>query len=412
MVRWNWRKNTWKCNACGAENNPPLANFCSQCGSLADKVPLVAAPIAHTESSPPKEHLVPLRNPDLLLNIFGVALVVEKTTGNMVVFPNLLHENIPVFLPRITEGIAQVCFDQWWVYVLNTQDNLFVFPVSALSSDYMAMNTKWRLCAEGVHKFWLFKNRLFVIEKDSQKIKIGDAPSISDFWTEGEETAYKPREIDTPFDVETLVPLQGEDFLLALLGDNNMTLLTDEGVLDLYEEFLEDGKSHWVGSNREGLLRLASRQENGDVRIISFTKDNPQLLQETIPDLQAGSLYTIDIDGQYWFVVVTSDDINLVNPLDGSVDRSDKVSMREMDKSASFGNLIVGYNEDPNGLPLVTLFHFDRNNGISRLRLWSLKTGLKPMTAPACFGHSVYVLMQQENNTMLYCYPLNGDEEA
>ena len=416
MVRWNWTKNTWKCNACGAENNPPLANFCSQCGSLADKVPLVAAPIAPAESCPPEEHLVPLRNPDLLLNIFGVALVVEKTTGNMVVFPGPLHENIPVFLSRITEGIAQVCFDQWWVYVLNTQGNLFVFPVSALSSDYMAMNTKWRLCAEGVHKFWLFKNRLFVIEKDSQKIKIGDAPSISDFWTEGEETAYKPREIDTPFDVETLVPLQGEDFLVALVGENNIALLTDEGVVsDLYEEFLKDGKSHWVGSNREGLLRLAFRKENGDVRMISFTKDNPQILQETIPDLQAaGSLHTIDIDDQNWFVVVTSEGINLVNPLDGSVDREYPAFVNQTDMCSSFGNLVAGFqdNEDPNGLPLVSLFHFDRNNGISRPRFWPLKTGLTPMTAPAGFGHSVYVLMKEENNTMLYCYSLNEDREA
>ena len=261
----------------------------------------------------------------------------------------------------------------------------------------------------GVRKFWLFKNRLFVIDKDGQKIKTGDIPSINNFWAEGEETAYKPRDIDMPFDVETLVPLQGEDFLVALVGENNMALLTDEGVSDLYEEFLEGGKSHWIGSNREGLLCLAFRQENGDVRMISFTQDNPQILQETIPDLQAGALHTIDIDGQYWFVAITSDDINLVNPLDRSIDRSDSFFMREMDKSTSFGNLVAGYNEDPGGLPLVALFHFDRNSGISRLRLWSLKPGLTPMTAPAGFGHSVYVLMREKNYTKLYCYPLNED---
>lgn len=360
--------------------------------------------------------MVPLRgNPDLLLNIFGVALVVEKTTGNVVVFPDPLHENIPVFLPRIPEGIAHVCFDQWWVYVLNTQGTLSVFPVSALSNQFMANNTKWRSYAENVQKFWLFKNRLLVIEKDGPKIKRGDAPSISDFWTEGEKTAYKPREIDTPFDVETLVPLQGEDFLLALVDTNNMALLTDESVPVSYEGFLGDVKSHWVGSNREGLLRLASRKENGDVRMISFTKDNPQILQETIPDLQAaGPLYTIDIDDQNWFVVVTSEGINLVNPLDGSVDREYPAFVNQTDMCSSFGNLVAGFqdNEDPNGLPLVSLFHFDRNNGISRPRFWSLKTGLTPMTAPACFGHSVYVLMKEENSTMLYCYPLNGDGEV
>lgn len=413
MVRWNWTKNTWKCNECDAENNPPLASFCSQCGSLADKVPLVAAPIAPAESCPPKEHMVPLRNPDLLLNIFGVALVVEKTTGNMVVFPDPLHESVYFLLPRIDEGITQIDFDQWWIYVLNTQGILSVFPVSALSDEFMAKNINWRLCAEGVQKFWLFKSQLLVIDEDG--LKIGDTPSIHNFWAEGEETAYKPREVDTPFDVETLVPLQGEDFIVALVGKNNMALLTDEGVSVPYEGFLGDGKSHWVGSNREGLLRLAFRQGDGGVGIISFTQDNPQILQDAIPDLQAGALYTIDIDSQYWFVAITSDDINLVNPinpLDSSVDRSDKVSMREMDKSVSFGNLVVGYNEDPGGLPLLALFHFDRNSGISRRRLWSLKTGLTPVTAPVGFGHSVYVLMKEENYTMLYCYPLNGDREA
>lgn len=415
MVRWNWTKNTWKCNECDAENNPPLASFCSQCGNLTDKATLVAAPIAPAESSPPEEHMVPLRgNPDLLLNIFGVALVVEKTTGNMVVFPDPLRESIYFLLPHITKEIVQVGFDQWWVYVLNTQGILSVFPVSALSSDYMAMNTKRRLCTEGVHKFWLFKNRLLVSEKDGQKIKVGDAPSISNFWVEGEETIYNPREIDTPFDVETLVPLQGEDFIVALVGKNNMALLTDEGVSVPYEGFLEDGKSHWVGSNREGLLRLAFRKENGDVSMIFFTKDDPQILQETIDLQAAGSLYTIDIDDQNWFGVVTSEGINLVNPLDSNVDRDYPAFINQTDMCSSFGNLVAGFqnNEDPNGLPLMSLFHFDRNSGISRPRFWSIKTGLTPMAAPAGFGHSVYVLMKEENYTMLYCYPLNGDREA
>ena len=416
MVRWNWAKNTWKCDECGAENNPPLASFCSQCGTLTDKATLIAAPIAPAESRPPQEHLVPLRgNPDLLLNIFGVALVVEKTTGNMVVFPDPLRESTPFFLPRITEGIAQVRFDQRWVYVLNTQGTLSVLPVPALSSDYMAKGTNWQPYAKNLHKFWLFKNRLFVIDKDSRKIKTGDTPSINNFWTEGEETAYKFQDIDTPFDVETLVPLQGEDFLLALVGQKNMALLTDEGVSDPYEGFLEDGKNHWVGSNREGLLRLAFRHGNGDVGIISFTQDNSQILQETIPDLQAaGPLYTINIDRQDWFVAITPANINLVNPLNSGVDIKYPAFMRQTDMCSSFGNLVAGFqdNEDPGGLPLVALFHFDRNNGISRSRFWSLKTSITPVTAPAGFGHSVYVLMREQTYTKLYCYSLNGDREA
>ena len=416
MVRWNWKTNAWKCSECGAENNPPLANFCSQCGTLTDKATLIAASIALAESRPPEEHMVPLRgNPDLLLNIFGVALVVEKTNGNMVVFPDPLREGIPFFLPRITEGIAQVGFDQRWVYVLNTQGTLSVFPVSALSDEYMARNTNWRPYAENVHKFWLFKNRLFVIDKESKKIKTGDITSISNFWTEGEETAYKPQKINTPFEVETLVPLQGEDFLVALLGKNQMVLLTDEGVSESYEGFLDDGKSHWVGSNREGLLRLAVRQENGSIGMISFSQDNLEPISDTIPDLhEATALHTIDIDGQDWFAVITSDSINLVDPLNGSVDREYPAFMRQTDMCSSFGNLVVGFqdNEDPNGLPLMALFHFDRNSGISRPRFWSLKTGLTPVTAPAGFGHSVYVLMREENSTMLHCYPLNGDGEA
>ncbi len=415
MVKWNWTTNTWKCNACGAETNPPLANFCSQCGSLPDKATLVAAPVAPTESRPPEEHIVPLRGkPDLLLNIFGVALVVEKATGNMVVFPNPLHESTPFFLSHITEGIAEVRFDQCWIYVLNTHGNLHVFPVSALCSDYMAMSTNWWPCAENVQKFWLFKNRLLVLDEANRRIRIGDTPSINNFWVEGEETAYKPREIDTPFDIETLVPLQGGDFMVALVGEYNMALLTDDGVSEPYEGFEEGGKSHCVGSNCTGLLRLASRQENGDVRIISFTQDNLEPITDTIPDLRATALHSIDIDDQNWFVVVTSEGVNLVNPLDSSVDRAYPAFMSQTDMCSSFGNVLIGFqdNEDPNGLPLVSLFHFDRNNGISRPRFWSFNTGLTAVTAPAGFGHSVYVLMREDNSTMLYCYPLNGDREA
>ena len=415
MVGWNWKTNTWKCNECGAENNPPLANFCSQCGTLTDKATLIAAPIAPAESRPPKEHVVPLRgNPDLILNIFGVALVVEKATGNIVVFPDPLHERLPFFLPRITEGISQVRFDQRWVYVLNTQGTLSVLPVPALSNEYMTKNTNWQPYAENVHKFWLFKNRLFVIDKESKKIKTGDIPSISNFWTEGEETAYNCSEIETRFEVETLVPLQSEDFLVALVGKNQMALLTDGGVSESYEWFLDGGKSHWIVSNRAGRHYLAIRQGNGDVRIISFTQDNLEPISDTIPDLQATALYTIDIDGQDWFVVITSDNIKLLDPLNGSVDREYSAFMSQTDMCSSFGNLVAGFqdNEDPGGLPLMALFHFDRNNGISRPRFWSLKTGLKPVTAPEGFGHSVYVLMKKENDTMLYCYPLNGDGEA
>ena len=414
MVGWNWKTNAWICSECGAENNPPLANFCSQCGTLTDKATLIAAPIAPAESRPPKEHTVLLRNPDLLLNIFGVALVVEKATGNMEFFPNPLRESTPFPLPRIIEGIAQVGFDQWWVYVLNTQGILSVFPVSALSGDHMVRGKIWWPYAENVQKFWLFKNRLFVIDKDGRKIKMGDTPSINNFWRKGEETTYKPREIDTPFDVETLVPLQGEDFLLALVGENNMVLLTDEGVSDIYEGVLEGGKSHWIGSNREGLLRLAFRQENGYVRMISFAQDNLEPIPDIIPDLQATALHTIDIDGQDWFVMITTANINLVDPLNSNVDREYPVFLNQTDMCSSFGNLVVGFedNEDPGGLPLVALFHFDRNNGISRPRFWSLKTGLTPVTAPAGFGHSVYVLVREENYTKLYCYPLNEDREA
>ena len=112
MVRWNWTKNTWECNACRAENNPPLANFCSQCGSLTDKAIHVAAPIAPAESSPPEEHMVPLRgNPDLLLNIFGVALVVEKDYrkyGSF--FPILSTKAYIFFFLASTEGIAHDLF--------------------------------------------------------------------------------------------------------------------------------------------------------------------------------------------------------------------------------------------------------------------------------------------------------------
>ena len=358
--------------------------------------------------------MVPLTgNPDLLLNIFGVALVVEKATGNIVIFPNPLRGSTPFFLPRITEGIAQIRFDSWWVYVLNTQGTLSVLPVPALSNEYMAKNTNWRPHAENVHKFWLFKNRLFVIDKESKKIKSGDIPSISNFWTEGEETAYNSSEIETRFEVETLVPLQGEDFLVALVGKNQMALLTDEDVSEPYEGFLDGGKSHWIVSNRAGRHYLGIRQENGDVRIISFTQDNPEPIHDTL-DLQAAALHTIDIDGQNWFAVVTSDSINLVDPLNGSVDREYPTFMRQTDMCSSLGNLVAGFqdNEDPGGLPLMALFHFDRNNGISRPRFWSLKTGLTPVTAPAGFGHSVYVLMREKNQTKLYCYPLDEDREV
>ena len=71
--------------------------------------------------------------------------------------------------------------------------------------------------------------------------------------------------------------------------------------------------------------------------------------------------------------------------------------MIEINKSTSFGNLFVGFqnNDDPASPPLVALFHLDPNSGVSRQRWWSLQN-LTPVTAPAGFGHSVYVLMRKK----------------
>ena len=408
MVTWDWTKNAWECNACGASDNHALANFCSRCGALiTDKVVSVAAPPSPSEDRLPEEHFVPLRCPDVLLNLFGVALVGEKASGNMTAFPDPLCESSSFDLPRIDNGIAQVRFDQWWVYVLDAQGTLFVFPTSALRDEYMARSTEWRRCAENVHKFWLFKDRLIVLGAEGRKIKMGKVPSIQNFWDK-KEMDCESQKIETPFEVETLVPLQGRDFLVALVGKDKMALLSDEGVSDPYEGVL-DGVPR-IGSNREGMLRLATRLENGEVRVVSFQRDTAQLLQDAIPDLRATALRTIDIEGQDWFVAVTSDGIYLIDPLNRDIRASREVFMKPAKLCAAFGNLVAGFqdNEDPAGLSQMALFRFDRHD-ISRLHAWSLKAGLTPVTALAGFGHCLYVLMREGNRTTLYCYALCGD---
>ncbi|MCY3666193.1 MAG: hypothetical protein OXH81_11080 [Gemmatimonadetes bacterium] len=407
MVTWNWTTNSWECDACEGTTNRPLANFCAQCGQPATgKTALAAAPVSPAESRPPAERLVPLRNPDLLLNAFGVALVAERINGNATVFPDPLRESNPFSLPRISEGIAQARFDQWWVYVLDRQGTIFVFPVSALGDRNMCRNIEWRRCAKGVDKFWLFGNRLLILDTEG-KIKIGDVPSISDFWAEEREIIYSPSERETPFAVETLVPLRGEDFLLALVGENKMALLSDEGVSSPYEGVVNSEGNHWIGSNREGMMRLLGRLGNGAIQMVSFGRDDLRIHQDSIRDLKSAALYTIDIDGQGWFVAVVSDHIHLVDPLRGETVHSHAISMRDMDMCASFGNLVAGFHSTEDGSPQLALFHFDRNRGISTYRLGSVKTDL--VTAPAGFGHRVYVLTRERNTTKLQCYFLGGD---
>ena len=404
MVRWDWKTNTWACE-CGASGNHALANFCAQCGErVADKVASVAAPISSLEDCPIEEHFV-LRSPDVLLNIFGVALVVEKTSGNATAFPDPLRENSSFPLPHIDNGIDQVRFDQWWVYVLDGRGTLFGFPTSALRSEDMTRRTEWRLCAEKVHNFWSFKDRLIVLDKEDRKIKMGKIPTPN--FGSGEEMDYKPREMETPFEVETVVPLHGEDFLATLVGNNKMTSLSDEGVSDPREVSL-DG-DHWIGSYRGDTPRLATRLENNEVGMVSFSRD--QIFQDRIPDLRATALYTIDIDRQDWFVAVTSEDIHLIDPLN-SENSSHKVFMKQADRCTSFGNLFAGFqgNEDParSSRQMLAVFRFDRHD-ISRLYAGALKADLAPVTAPAGFGHCLYVLLKESNTTKLYCYSLGGD---
>ena len=408
MVTWDWTKNTWECDACGASDNHALANFCARCGALiTDKVVSVAAPPSPSEDHRPEEHLVLLRGPDVLLNIFGVALVGKKATGNMTAFPDPLRESSSFDLPRMDKGIAQVRFDQGWVYVLDALGTLFVFPTSALRDGSMARSTKWRRCAENVHKFWSFKDRLIVLGEEGRQIKMGARPVVQNFWRE-KEMGYEPQKIEPPFEVETLVPLQGRDFLVALVGNNQMALLSDEGVSDPYEGFVDGDPC--IGANREGMLRLATTLENREVRVVSFQRDTTQLLPDAIPDLRATALRTIDIDGRDWFVAVASDGIHLIDPLNRNIAASREVFMKPADMCASFGNLVAGFqdDEDPAGSSQMALFRFDRH-AISRLHAWSLKPGLKPVTAPAGFGHGLYVLMQERNLTTLCCYALRGD---
>ena len=413
MIKWDWNENTWTCGECGASDNCALANFCARCGTpIADKATSVAAPISPLEDCPIEEHVVPLGNPDVLLNIFGVALVVEKARGNATAFPDPLRESRSFELPRLDNEIAQVGFDPWWVYVLDTQGALFVFPTSALSDDFMARNTEWRRCAEKVHNFWSFKDRLLVLGEEDRQIKMGEIPSLPNVWADG-EMDYKPIKMKTPFEVETLVPLHGGDFRAMLVGNDKMALLSDEGVSESREVSLDGG--HWIGSNRGGMPRLATRLENGEIGVVSFQPDTSQILPDVIPDLQATALDTVDIDGQGWFVAVTSDGIHLIDPLDcNKPHASREVFMKRANGCTSFGNLVAGFqdNADPaRSSQMLTVFRFDRD-GISRLYAGSLKAGLSPVTAPAGFGNRVYVMIEESNMTKLHCYSLGGGGKA
>ena len=411
MIKWDWNENTWACGECGASDNHALANFCARCGDpIANKAASVAAPISPLEDCPIEERDVPLANPDVLLNIFGVALVVEKASGNATAFPNPLRESRSFELPRLDNGIAQVRFDPWWVYVLDIQGALFVFPTSALSDELMARNTEWRRCAEKVRNFWPFKDKLLVLGTEDRQIKMGEIPSVAN-WVAG-EMDYEPIKMKTPFEVETLVPLHGGDFRAALVGNDKMALLSDEGVSESREVPLDGG--HWIGSNRGGRPRLATRLENGEVEVVSFQRDTSQILQDVIPDLQATALDTVDVEGQGWFVAVTSDGIHLIDPLSRDIRANYKVFMKRANGCTSFGNLVAGFqdNADPaRSSQMLAVFRFDRD-GISPLYAGSLKADLSPVTAPAGFGNRVYVMIEESNMTKLHCYSLGGGGKA
>lgn len=406
MIKWDWNENTWACGECDASDNHALANFCARCGDpIADKAASVAAPISPLEDCPIEEHVIPLANPDVLLNIFGVALVVEKASGNATAFPDPLRESRSFELPRLDNEIAQVGFDPWWVYVLDIQGALFVFPTSALSDEPMARNTGWRRCAEKVRNFWPFKDRLLVLGEEDRQIKMGEIPSVTN-WADG-EIDYEPKKMETPFEVETLVPLQGGDFQAMLVGNDKMALLSDKGVSESREVSLDGG--HWIGSNRGDMPRLATRLGNGEIGVVSFQP----LHQGIIPDLRAIALDTVDIDGQAWFVAVTSDGIHLIDPLSRGIRANYKVFMKRADMCTSFGNLVAGFqdNADPARSQMLAVFRFDRD-GISRLYAESLKAGLSPVTAPAGFGNRVYVMIEESNMTKLHCYSLGGGGRA
>lgn len=424
MAQWNWEQQTWTCEqeSCGHRDNLALANFCAACGvPLEEKSTNCSASIPIGEGDEPKRRNLILRNADLLLNIFGVALIIDRSTGKMACYPDPFLEGRTFGIPAVppNKGLQQVVFDRWCVYALDTEGRVWAYPIPALSDETMVQKTAWRVWCEGAERILVYQEYLVTVSGSGRRIQAWkvDAGYYSLFWPAQAQWVPDPTHVfdGLPFRVEQVVPMRGRGFLLGLIGQQEVALFSTERRVHGHDQtFRPEGSRDWTGANR-GLPKLAAVRPGGEIFILSFMADMNRTFQEGLGSDPQGVVHCIEVEGAECFLVITSGGLQLIDPLDVQARVSNSSVLRTPNHRehtqhshlySSFGNLAAGFQVDQAGQTLFSVFSAERNGRIQRRRFWAMDAGLRPVAPPAGFGRRLYLLCRSHNTLRLVCYDL------
>ena len=209
----------------------------------------------------------------------------------------------------------------------------------------------------------------------------------------------------------------GDGLYMGLIGQQGVALFSGEsgeyGVQCHDPQYQPSGNQNWVGTNRSGRPKMAAIGPHGHMVILSF---GPSSMRQEVhlTDLQVTKVLPIDIDGEDWFLVVTADDIRLVDPLyshlySHQTSQGRAVVTRYAPFYNTFGNLAVGFETVPltTGQLLFSAFSATRDLGFPVRLFWPMEREAAPIAPPAGFGRSIYLLVQKRPNIYLVCYDLS-----
>lgn len=443
MPDWDWETDTWICpdETCAYKRNHALANFCAMCGEPVEKKSTDAVASIFLGKSVHESSLnVPMNRVDRLFNIYGRPLLVDMSQGAMKMYPapmsNIQNFNLPDIprtdvteqsvashsAPRRRKGesldqfLRQVAFDRWWIYALRRDGCLYLFPVSALASENMAVSTLWRPGPSNIQAFVCVGDHLFLLDQERRTIHVYkvDEEGYRNQWEKGRGVLLAPirESFEVPFLVEEMVAIHGSRQMVGLIGKMDMALLSGEGMEHRDQSFRKESLGQWVGTLRGGSPRIAAVTVDLKLQIRVCYPDREELLVDPV-ETGIYAVRPLQIESEYWFAAISSSRIQLFDPLDRQMkcDWScpDGVSLEHMEWISGFGDVLAGFQRPTDRTkPLqFCLIRLNEGEGFS-VRSFNLHDREIPIVPPAGFGRYVYLVTRSRKpkNPRLVCYDL------
>ncbi|NKB71916.1 MAG: hypothetical protein GKR89_32980 [Candidatus Latescibacteria bacterium] len=458
---WNYTDHTWTCRQedCGHDGNHALANFCVRCSEpYQDKFVNFVPILSDRDSNEPRSFLLNgIGSIDVLLNVFGLAVLVDKSQGELHVYNPLIgRDGGHMYSLKPVGGgttgpqaLQQVVFDQWWIYALTQEGRLYILPVSCLAEEHAAARTEWFQVQTQAARIALLAvegDRVFLVEKTNQDpdrlfVYLAGYSSVIQYWggkdalrTGTESGGIDPSEpiltplLDgwiAPHPIQQLIPLAGKDHMdmynnrreentrIGLWYGDEIALLSiehpDQHQLYTLNEKPGTGPDNQdfsvKGIHQMQACRIAYIGTQGDLIVLTWWDNGDFLQEKRLPGFAPLAVSHLGIQTESdW---ESDARLGLLNHshavvLDTTSQESQSqwptagtVSLQFTEYSSFFGNMLAVYEQPEGNRPLqFSLIQFYEAGDPARRRSWNIEGHKIPIAPPAGYGKYVYAVVE------------------